>query len=89
MSAMLHWIAAEGGKVDPVEPSQRVAAHEGPVLHADALHCIQRTGKQQYTIHLLADLDALPMLGKPTTSIRYQQDGKAKVSSKTSHGVER
>ena len=89
MSAMLHWIAAEGGKVDPVEPSQRVAAHEGPVLHADALHCIQRTGKQQYTIHLLADLDALPMLGKPTTSIRYQQDGKAKVSSRTSHGVER
>lgn len=86
--AMAKWIKAAGGKADPVEPSQRRAGHEGPVLHADALHCIQRTGKQRYTIHLLADLDTLPMLGNPTTSIRYQ-DGKAKVSSKTSHGVER
>lgn len=88
MSAMLHWIAAEGGKVDPVEPSQRITAHEGPVLHADDLHCVQRTGKQQYTIHRLADLDSLPVLDDPKTSIRYQH-GKAKVSSRTSHGVER
>ena len=88
MSAMLHWIAAEGGKVDPVEPSQRITAHEGPVLHADDLHCVQRTGKQQYTIHRLADLDSLPVLDDPKTSIRYQ-NGKGHVSGRTSHGVER
>ena len=85
---MVYWITAEGGKVDPVEPSQRITAHEGPVLHADDLHCVQRTGKQQYTIHRLADLDSLPVLDDPKTSIRYQ-NGKAKVSSRTSHGVER
>ncbi len=88
LAAMLEWIKAGGGKLDPVEPSQRITAHEGPVLHADDLHCVQRTGKQQYTIHRLADLDSLPVLDDPKTSIRYQ-NGKGHVSGRTVPGLQR
>ncbi len=82
--AMARWIEAIGAEQEPVGPGTR---HEGPVKHLDELHCVQRTGKR-YAIHRLADLDAVPALDDPTTSIRYR-DGKAVVVGKTGHGVQR
>jgi len=82
--AMLHWISATaGGAVEPVGPGTR---HEGPVLHADEQHCIQRTGKR-YAIHRLADLDTLPVLGNSSITIQYR-DGKATVKKGPDQGIE-
>ena len=87
LAAMLEWLRGVGGVQDPVEPSQRVTAHVGPVLHIDELHCIQKTGRR-YAVHRLDDLDAVPALDDSATSIQYR-DGKGHVSGKTSRGVER
>ena len=82
--AMARWIEEIGAEQEPVGPGTR---HEGPVKHLDELHCVQKTGKR-YAIHLLSNLDALPALDDPSTSIRYQ-DGKAKVVAKTGHVMQR
>ena len=84
LAAMLEWIKAIGGVREPVGPS---TLHIGPVLHADELHCIQKTGRR-YAVHQLADLDAVPALDDSTTSIQYR-DGKGHVSGKTIPGLQR
>ena len=83
-AAMLRWIEAIGAKEEPVGPATR---HDGPIIRIDELHCIQKTGRR-YAVHRLADLDAVPALDDPATSIQYR-DGKARVAGKTGHGVER
>lgn len=82
--AMARWIEEIGAEQEPVGPGTR---HEGPVKHLDELHCVQKTGKR-YAIHLLSNLDALPALDDPSTSIRYH-DGKANVVAKTGHVMQR
>ena len=83
-AAMLRWIEAIGAREEPVGPATR---HDGPIIRIDELHCIQKTGRR-YAVHRLADLDAVPALDDPATSIQYRA-GKAKVAGKTGHGVER
>lgn len=82
--AMLRWLDAIEAKEDAV--GQRTQ-HQGPVVHLGELHCIQKTGKC-YAVHRLADLDVIPALDDPSTSIRYS-DGRAKVYNKKGQGTER
>ena len=82
--AMLRWLDAIEAKEDAV--GQRTQ-HQGPVVHLGELHCIQKTGKR-YAVHRLADLDVIPALEDPSTSIRYS-DGRAKVYSNKGQGTER
>lgn len=84
LAAMLEWLKAIGGVQEPVGPS---TLHIGPVLHADELHCIQKTGRR-YAVHQLADLDAVPALDDPNMSIQYR-DGKGHVSGRTVPGLQR
>ena len=84
LAAMLEWIRAIGGVQEPVGPS---TLHIGPVLHADDLHCVQKTGRR-YAVHQLADLDAVPALDDPNMSIQYR-DGKGHVSGRTVPGLQR
>lgn len=84
LAAMLEWIRAIGGVQEPVGPS---TLHIGPVLHADELHCIQKTGRR-YAVHELSNLDAVPALDDSATSIQYR-DGKGHVSGKTIPGLQR
>lgn len=81
---MLRWLDAIEAKEDAV--GQRTQ-HQGPVVHLGELHCIQKTGKR-YAVHRLADLDVIPALEDPSTSIRYS-DGRAKVYSNKGQGTER
>lgn len=82
--AMLEWVKAIGGVQEPVGPS---TLHIGPVLHADELHCIQKTGRR-YAVHELAKLDAVPALDDPKMEIQYR-DGKGHVSGRTVPGLQR
>lgn len=84
LAAMLEWLKAIGGVQEPVGPS---TLHIGPVLHADELHCIQKTGRR-YAVHELSNLDAVPALDDSATSIQYR-DGKGHVSGKTIPGLQR
>lgn len=84
LAAMLEWIRGAGGAQEPVGPS---TLHIGPVLHADELHCIQKTGRR-YAVHELANLDAVPALDDPKMEIQYR-DGKGHVSGRTVPGLQR
>ena len=84
LAAMLEWLRGAGGAQEPVGPS---TLHIGPVLHADELHCIQKTGRR-YAVHQLADLDAVPALDDPKMEIQYR-DGKGHVSGRTVPGLQR
>jgi myosin heavy subunit len=82
--AMLEWVKAIGGVHEPVQPA---GLYIGPVLHADELHCIQKTGRR-YAVHELAKLDAVPALDDPKMEIQYR-DGKGHVSGRTVPGLQR
>ena len=84
LAAMLEWLKAIGGVQEPVGPS---TLHIGPVLHADELHCIQKTGRR-YAVHELSNLDAVPALDDPKMEIQYR-DGKGHVSGRTVPGLQR
>lgn len=84
LAAMLEWLRGVGGVQEPV---QAQGIYIGPVLHADELHCIQKTGRR-FAVHRLDDLDAVPALDDSATSIQYR-DGKGHVSGKTIPGLQR
>ena len=84
--AMLDWIKGVG--VHVAIDTGLNQSHSGPVKHLDDLHAVQHKGRGQYAVHRLADLDKVPGLDDPKTSITYR-GGKGTVEGKTGPGVQR
>lgn len=74
--AALAWIQAKSGLHKSFDKARSELL--GPVLHIDALHCVQKVGRRDYAIHQLDELDKVPQLDDANTIIRYSQ-GRAAV----------
>ena len=85
LDAMAEWIRAIGGQQEAVKPSDQCF---GPVKHMDRLHCVQKTGRNNYTLHRLADLDKMPGLDDPKMEIKYR-NGVGQVVGKFGQVIER
>lgn len=86
MRAMLDWIKGVG--VHVAIDTNINQTHSGAVKHLDDLHAVQHKGQGRYAVHRLADLDKVPQLDDPKTSITYR-GGKGTVEGRTVPGVER
>lgn len=86
MRAMLDWIKGVG--VHVAIDTNINQTHSGAVKHLDDLHTVQHKGQGRYAVHRLADLDKVPQLDDPKTSITYR-GGKGTVEGKTGPGVQR
>lgn len=84
LKAMLDWIKSIGAEQEPIGPNTR---HDGPVKQLDDLHAVQKTGRR-YAIHKLSDLDKVPAIDDPKTSITYR-DGVGHVTGGVGVGVGR
>ena len=80
------WISGSSGEC--VEVNTHRSEHFGPVVQRDDLHCVQKTGKKDFAIHILSNLDKLPALDDPKMEIKYL-DGVGRVVGKLGQEVER
>lgn len=86
MRAMLDWIKGVG--VHVAIDTNINQTHSGAVKHLDDLHAVQHKGQGRYAVHRLADLDKVPQLDDPKTSITYR-GGVGHVEGKTGPGLQR
>ena len=77
LKALMDWIKGQGGVLKEITAEKSDCY--GAVVLLDDLHCVQRVGKDTYSIHRLDRLDKLPALDEPTTEIKYSS-GMGKVS---------
>lgn len=76
----MDWIKGAGGVHAAIDTSLN-QTHLGSIKYMDGLHAVQNKGRGRYAIHLLADLDNVPALDDPKTTITYL-DGVGKVSGR-------
>ncbi|MDO8774823.1 MAG: hypothetical protein Q7K57_40180 [Burkholderiaceae bacterium] len=66
---MVAWIiSADGEHIEVTRNSH----HYGPVLKLTVHHAVQKTGRGQYAVHVLDDLDIVPALNDKGMIIKYK-----------------
>lgn len=66
---MITWITSFDGQLQEVAQNSH---HYGPVLKLTTHHAVQKTGRFQYTVHTLSDLDSVPTLNDKEMLIKYK-----------------
>ena len=68
--AFVDWIKGVGGvHIAPTENGLT----RGAILQMDSVHCIQKSGRENYTIHLLDNLDLVPDMNNKDTTVQYRE----------------
>ena len=79
LKVLVDWIKSKGGVLKEITAEKPNCY--GAVVLLDDLHCVQRVGKDTYSIHRLDRLDKAPVLNDPSTEIKYA-GGVGKVSGR-------
>jgi hypothetical protein len=72
---MMAWITASQGELEEVMANRLYC---GPVQKVSDHHAVQKVGRRTYTVHTLNELDKIPALNSPETTIRYR-DGRGYI----------
>nr|CBA29943.1 hypothetical protein Csp_A14680 [Curvibacter putative symbiont of Hydra magnipapillata] len=72
---MVAWVTASQGELEEVLAERQYC---GPVLKMSEHHALQKIGRRNYTIHKLDELNSIPELNHPKTTIRYR-DGRGSI----------
>ncbi len=68
--ALVAWVKGQGADVDEVTPDG--GPYIGPVMAMEKFHAVQKTGRNKFALHELANLDETPIKGDPKMEVRYR-----------------